>query len=83
MVADAEKFKAEDNAQKVKIEARNELENRFQVKDPAGDLFGNQMNLDNKAAIEKSSKDNPKWFDTRHDKLSMETEGKISEGDGV
>ena len=58
MVAEAEKYKAEDDAQKEKVEARNQLENFcYQVKNMASEQLGDKMSADDKAAIEKASKD--------------------------
>ena len=44
MVAEAEKFKAEDDAQKERVEARNQLENFcYQVKNMVGEQLGDKI----------------------------------------
>ena len=56
MVVEAEKYKAEDDAQKEKIEARNQLENFCcQVKNEAGEQFVFRLSSDEKQAFEKCS----------------------------
>ena len=56
MVAEADKYKAEDDTQK-KVEARNRLENFCcQVKNMVGEQLGDKMSAEDKAAIEKASK---------------------------
>ena len=53
MVAEAEKFKAEDDAQKERVEARNQLENFcYQVKNMVGEQLGDKIGVDDKAAVE-------------------------------
>ena len=58
MVAEADKYKAEDDAQKGRIEARNGLENFcYQFKNVAGEQLSDKLSADDKAAIEKASKE--------------------------
>ena len=84
MVAEAERNKAEDDAQKEKIEARNQLENFcYQVKNMAGEQLGDKMSAEDKAAIEKASKDGLEWLDAHPDASKAEIEGKMKEVEGV
>ena len=69
MVQEAEKFKAEDDAQKERVEARNQLENFcYQVKNMVGVQLMDKIGADDKAAIEKVAKDGLEWLErTRSD----------------
>ena len=53
IVAEAEKYKADDDAQKEKVKERNQLENLcYQVKNTANEQLGDTMSAEDKAAIE-------------------------------
>ena len=84
MVAVAEKYKAEYNAQKEKVETLNQLENfLYQFKNMAGEQLGDKMNVDDKAAIEKASNEGLELLDSRQDASKLETETKMNDVDGV
>ena len=84
MVAEAEKYKAEDDAQKEKIEARNGLENFcYQVKNMAGEQLGDKMIADDKATIEKASKDGLEWLGQHLDASKAEVDAKMKEVEAV
>ena len=79
MVPEAEKYKAEDDAQKEKVEARNQLENFCQVKNMASEQLGDTMSAEDKAAVEKASKDGDN-FDRRSDVLHQRVQTEAREG---
>jgi L1 cell adhesion molecule like protein len=66
MVADAEKFKAEDDAQRARIDARNKLENyAFSLKGAVRDCEDKLANED-KAKVNQEVDDALKWLDGNH-----------------
>ena len=76
MVPEAEKYKAEDDAQKEDVEARNQLENFFSnAKDMAGVQLGDKMSPDDKAVILKASKGGFERLDSHQDASKSEIEG--------
>ena len=80
MVAQAEKNKAEDDAQKEKVEARNQLENFcYQVKNMVNEQPSGKMSAEDKAAIMMASKDVLEWLDAHKDSSKSEIEGKMKE----
>ena len=80
IVAGAEKCKAEDDAQKQKVEARNLLENsRSKDKNVAGEHLGDTMSAEDKAAIEKPSRDGDN-FDRRSDAVHQRVQTEAQEG---
>ena len=69
---------------KEKIEARNQLENFcYQVKNMAGEQLGDKMSAEDKAAIEKASKDGLEWLDSHQDASKSEIEAKMKEVEAV
>ena len=84
MVAEAEKFKAEDDAQKERVEARNQLENFcYQVKNMVGEQLGDKIGADDKAAIEKVAKDGLEWLDGHQAATKEELDAKMKEIEGT
>ena len=80
VVAEAEKYKAEDDGQKQKVQARNQLENLcYQVKNVAGEHLGDTMSAEDKAAIEKPSRDGDN-FDRRSDAVHQRVQTEAQEG---
>ena len=64
MVADAEKFKAEDEAQKARIESRNELENyAFSLKSALRD-GEDKLGSEDKARVNQEVDEALKWLDS-------------------
>lgn len=64
MVADAEKFKAEDDAQRARIDARNKLENyAFSLKSTARDCE-DKLGNDDKAKVNQEVDEALKWLDS-------------------
>lgn len=64
MVADAEKYKAEDDANKNRVEAKNALENYcFSLKSSiSGDKIKNKLDPSDKAALESKIEETTKWL---------------------
>ncbi|XP_033752147.1 heat shock protein 68-like [Pecten maximus] len=64
MVADAEKYKDEDEKQRKRVSARNELENYiFSVKQ-AMENVGDKLSSEEKSAVSQGCDDNLKWLDS-------------------
>ena len=81
MVSDAEKFKAEDEAVKAKIEAKNGLENYcFQMKNTLSDeKLQSAFTDDDKKVIEETSKDGLQWLEGNADADADAISGKQKE----
>ena len=80
MVAEAEKFKPEDDAQKERVEARNQLENFcYHVKNMVGEQLGDKIGADDKAAIEKVAKEGLEWLDAHQLATKEELDAKMKE----
>jgi len=81
MVSDAEKFKAEDEAVKAKIEAKNGLENYcFQMKNTLNDeKLQSAFTDDDKKVIEETSKDGLQWLEGNADADADAISGKQKE----
>jgi len=63
MLRDAEKFKAEDEAHRKRVEARNALENiTYQYKSSLHDM-GDKLDAGDRAAVEKAVEDTISWLD--------------------
>jgi len=74
MVAEAEKFKAEDEAQKARIDAKNALEGyvfnlRNTINDPN---VGGKLEASDKETIEKIVNDTVTWMEGQHDVLEKD-----------
>jgi len=85
MVQEAEKYKAEDEEVKRKVEARNALENyaynmRNTVRD---DKIGSKLPADDKKKIEDSVEDTIKWLDGNQLAEAEEFEDKMKELEGI
>ena len=83
MVAEAEKFKAEDDAMKQKIEAKNQLENFcYSVKNTLNEQFAGKISADDKATIENTVKETLEWLDNNQSASKEEYENKMKEVEG-
>ncbi|KAL3535136.1 hypothetical protein ACH5RR_003597 [Cinchona calisaya] len=85
MVKDAEKYKAEDEEVKKKVEAKNALENyaynmRNTVRD---DKFASKLNPDDKQKIEKAVEETIEWLDGNQLAEVDELEDKLKELENV
>ena len=78
MVADAEKYKAEDDANKHRIEAKNGLENYcFSLKSSVADEnISQKLSAEDKKTIEDAVTDTTKWLDANQQAETEEFEGK-------
>merc|ERR1739848_960088 len=84
MVADAEKYKDEDEKVKKRIEAKNGLENYcFQMKNQLNDeKLKDKFTDDDKKVIEESSKEILQWLEANQNAEVEEYEGKQKELEG-
>merc|ERR1712232_827524 len=84
MVAEAEKYKAEDDANKNRIEAKNGLENYcYSLKSSiSSDEVKDKIPADDKAALETAIEDTIKWLDANPagEKEEYEEKQKALEG---
>ncbi|KAF4658699.1 70-kilodalton heat shock protein [Perkinsus chesapeaki] len=85
MVNEAEKYKAEDESNKEKVEAKNALENYcFSVKNTLMDeKFKDKLSSDDKSAIEKAVDDALSWLDRNQLGEKEEFEAKQKEVEAV
>merc|ERR1711934_553008 len=85
MVHEAEKYRAEDEAQKVKIEAKNGLENYcFTMRNTlAEEKLQDKFEAGDKEKIEKAVQEALDWLDKNQLAEKDEFEGKQKELDGV
>lgn len=74
MVADAEKFKAEDDAQKARVDAKNGLEGYvFNLRNTLNDEnIGGKLSPQDKEAIQKVVDSTIAWMDSNHQVLEKE-----------
>ena len=81
MVNDAEKYKAEDELMKKKIEARNNLENYcFQMKNTLNDeKLKSAFTEEEKRTVEAASRDGLQWLEGNKDADGDAIEGKQKE----
>jgi heat shock protein 1/8 len=79
MVADSERFKAEDNIHKERIEAKNRLEGTvYGIKSQIGSA-DSKMSTTDRISIEKHISDCQKWLDTNEHAEKHEFESKLKE----
>jgi L1 cell adhesion molecule like protein len=85
MVADAEKYKAEDEKTKKNVEAKNSLENyAYSMKNTISDeKVASQLDASDKATIEKAVEEAIKWLDSNQLAEFEEFEHKRKELEGV
>jgi len=85
MVADAERFKAEDNAHKVKVEAKNHLEGYiYNMRNTIQDeKWKDKIDPADKTKIEKAIADTQKWLDTNEHAEKDEFETKQKEVEAI
>jgi len=83
MVQDAEKYKAEDEAMKNKVEARNGFENYlYQMKNTPNDEKLKQAFTDeDRTTIESTANENLQWLDGNQDAEADVIEGKRKESE--
>jgi len=84
MVSEAEKFKAEDDVVKARIEASNALENMcFQMKNTLNEeKLRDKFTEDDKATIEGISKEGLDWLDYNKEAPAEEINNKLKELEG-
>ena len=62
MVKEAEKYKEDDERQKARIEAKNQLENFcYSVKNQLNEQFSNNISSEDKNSIEDLTKETLNW----------------------
>ncbi|KAG7023432.1 Heat shock 70 kDa protein, partial [Cucurbita argyrosperma subsp. argyrosperma] len=85
LVKEAEKYKAEDEEVKKKVEAKNALENyAYNMRNTVRDeKFAGKLNPDDKQKIEKSVEDTIEWLDRNQLAEVDELEDKLKELEGV
>ena len=82
MVKEAEKFK-EDEKQKSRIEAKNQLENFcYSIKNQINEQFANKISPEDKTTIENISKETLDWMDANQNAPKEEYEAKLKECEG-
>ena len=83
MVEEADKFKDEDNEQKLRIEAKNNLESLlFQMKTSiSNEEIKSKLSEDDLTTIQTHLADTETWLDT--DRTKEELDGKVAEINGV
>merc|ERR1712146_166270 len=85
MVAEAEKYKAEDDANKNRIESKNALENYcYSIKSSiSSDEVKDKIPADDKAALESAIEDTIKWLDANPAGEKEEYEEKQKSLEGI
>ncbi|GAX14592.1 heat shock 70kDa protein 1/8 [Fistulifera solaris] len=85
MVSEAEKYKAEDDANKNRIEAKNGLENYcYSLKSSiSGDEVKDKIPSDDKAALESAIEDTIKWLESNPSAEKEEYEEKQKSLEGI
>merc|ERR1712023_562197 len=85
MVKEAEKYAAEDDAQKEKVEARNALENySYSMRNSINDeKLRDKIDAADKETIEKAINDTTSWLDSNQSAEKEEFEAKQKELEGV
>merc|ERR1712014_278209 len=85
MVSEAEKFKAEDEANKSKVEAKNGLENYcFTMRNTLNEeKLQDKFEADDKSKIEKAVQETLDWLDKNQLAEKDEFEGKQKELEGI
>ena len=86
MINDAEKFAAEDDAQKSKVEAKNELESyAYSLKNQIGDKekLGAKLSDEDKETIEAALDEKIKWLESNPDADTEEVKEQKKELDGI
>ena len=80
MVKEAEKFKEDDEKQKARIEAKNQLENFcYSVKNQLNEQFASNISKEDKKAIEDMTKEALDWMDAHQDATKEYYEAKMKE----
>ena len=83
MVKEAEKFKEDDEKQKARIEAKNQLENFcYSVKNQMNEQFASKISSEDKKAIEDMTKEALDWMDAHQDATKEDYEAKMKEVEG-
>lgn len=80
MLADAEKYKAEDERQKQRVNARNQLESyAFSVKQAVEDAAADKLTADDKKAAQDRCSEALQWLDNNQTAEKDEYEDKLKE----
>jgi L1 cell adhesion molecule like protein len=80
MVNEAEKYKADDDAQREKVEAKNSLENYcFTMKNSLNDLKEDKIDASDKEAVTKAVDETLQWLDSNQLAEKDEFEAKMKE----
>ena len=84
MVSEAEKYKAEDDLVRKKVEAKNGFENYcFQMKNTLNEeKLKDKMTEDDKVLIERTSKEGLDWIEANNSATAEEIEAKQKELEG-
>ncbi|BFU23366.1 heat shock protein 70 putative [Entamoeba histolytica] len=83
MVAEAEKFKAEDDKMKQRVEAKNKLENFcYSVKNTLSEQFADKIAAEDKTTIENIVKETLDWIDNNQNASTEEYDNKMKEVEG-
>merc|ERR1712159_305144 len=85
MVSEAERFKAEDEAARGRVEAKNNLENYcFSIKSTLGDEnLNGKISDDDRKKIEETIEEHMKWLDNNQEADKEEYESRQKEVEGV
>ncbi len=85
MVQDAEKYKAEDEEHRARIEAKNQLENyAYNMKNTLGEeAVAQKISAEDKATIEKAIEETISWLDGNQLAEKDEFEDKMKELEGI
>lgn len=85
MVQDAEKYKAEDEEHRARIEAKNQLENyAYNMKNTLGEeAVAQKISAEDKATIEKAIEETISWLDSNQLAEKDEFEDKMKELEGI
>ncbi|KAI9145052.1 70 kDa heat shock protein 3 [Paraphysoderma sedebokerense] len=85
MVAEAEKYKAEDEAAAARVSAKNGLESyAYNLRNTMNDeKVGGKLNADDKTKLEQAINDSISWLDSNQEAAKEEYEAKQKELEGV
>ena len=85
MVSDAAKFKAEDDAQKDKVEAKNKLENYvYNIRNTVNEeKWASKLDAEDKSKVTAAIADMQKWLDTSDHAEKEEFDAKQKEIEGI
>jgi len=83
MVAEAEKFRAEDDANRSKVEAKNQFEGYvFNIRNTIDDeSISSKLDASDKSKIEQAINDATQWLDTHHGEILSKEEYDLKQKD--